>query len=604
MLSRFGFEKKAIAVFLAGLLALGGVVSLGQGAIAAPLPDCTTNVSDLFDSDNDGFLEINDAEDLIKLSISQEVYRNSDVAIRSDLDVSDCDWLPIYNFSGTLDGNNYEITFESNNPGSGAGYLGFFETVIGGTVKDLVLSGSLSCSSCQNYVGGLAGYIEEGTLDNITTSVDVYAPSHEYVGGLVGFDYDSDIRNSSSTGNVEGMSSVGGLIGSGANTQVENSFTSGNVKGQEYVGGLVGLLYTDIGLTATIADCFAIGTIESKDDSLGGLLGQAFDKGQGIRVIRSHFSGTIRTLGTLNSNSGSALLVGYAATSTGGTAGKGVFISNTVARDHLSNSLFVQRGDLLVGFGTVMSQNISTRISSDMQDQSFFKDSLGWDFDSIWTMSPLSSSFQGFPILQWQVIDSGSGGGSGGSGGSGSFAGLNPTVANSNLFANLQVRRAVTLSGANLNMVVSAEIDSKKALIDFRRSTASNLAISRLPLLPSGQYQLRLLDAAGQLVAEVPITIKAKFKNVRGFGSEAELSADLRKAMRQAARTYPAANSVRCWGVTTGNSASDLAAARQRAEAACEYLASRDPDLETEVRFRSGKGKPAVNQAVRLRFFK
>lgn len=624
MLSRFGFEKKAIAVFLAGLLALGGVVSLGQGASAA-LPNCTTSVSDLFDTDNDGFLEINDAGELIKFSISQEVYRNSDVLIRSNIDISNCDWLPIDDFAGEFDGGEKEISFTTTRT-SPKGYSGLFGSVVLGQVLNLKVAGSISVLDNTSYVGGLAGYLE-GTADNVRASVSISllsGKSSSYVGGLAGYAFDSVIINSSSSGDVSGDSEVGGLvgllsrssvhrswaagsveaklflagglIGESQDSQISESYATGAVNSPESIGGLVGSFRTFVGRVSSIVDSFAIGTVSGTNSLLGGLVGKSQDLGNGAKISNSYYAGTLLQEGVFADGS-SGLLAGESTSA-------GTYLSRTVARQHIGNSLGVDRASMLVGKGTVTSEDISTRTTEEMRNQSFFKDTLNWDFTNTWTMSPASSEFQGFPILQWQVIDSDSGGGSGGSGGSGSFAGLNPTVSSSKLFANLQVRRTVSLSGAHLNMVVSAQIGSKKALIDFRRSTASNLEISRLPLLPSGQYQLRLLGAAGQLVAEVPITIKAKFKNVRGFGSSAELSADLRKAIRKAARTYPAANSVRCRGVTTGTSASDLDAARQRAEAACEYLASRDPDLETQVRVRSGKGKPAANQAVRLRFFK
>lgn len=699
MLSRFGFEKKAVAVFLSGLLALGGVVSLGQGANASTPPYCTPGNITLpaGTGDDAGKYVISTQEELMHFSLSNTLYRTSSIVVRSDIDVSLCQWVPASgvnsssDFRGVFDGGGHVVTFQIiNRVGNDSA---FFASVIGAQIKNLTLKGRVDGEG--DFIASLATYIEQVTITNVRSEVDVLGRKNglsqiggNYVAGLVAYVFDSTIQDSfftgsvfgggdyvgglagyvmsssqiidsSVSGDIEGSSRVGGVIGSSqrsaissssfvgnldamsstaggvageldrsqiikswtsgsviaqsvqvgglagfaSSSSVSESYSSATIQGQRFVGGLVGQFENYSGnASSSISDSYSIGEVRlvgtDLNGELGGLVGEIFaDSNTFVRIRNSHFSGSILNLGATTGLSG--LLLGEAQ-----QVPSNISMSRTVSRVSNANSLGVSRESILVGSGAILSESISTRTTEQMHEQDFFKDTLGWDFASIWTMSTASSPFQGFPILQWQVIDSGSGGGSGGSGGSGSFAVLNPTVASSNLFANLQLRRAVTVSGANLNMVVSAEIDSKKALIDFRRSTASNLAISRLPLVPSGQYQLRLLGAAGQLVAEVPITIKAKFKNVRGFGSEAELSADLRKAMRQAARTYPAANSVRCWGVTTGNSASDLAAARQRAEAACEYLASRDPDLETEVRFRSGKGKPAANQAVRLRFFK
>jgi hypothetical protein len=234
---------------------------------------------------------------------------------------------------------------------------------------------------------------------------------------------------------------------------------------------------------------------------------------------------------------------------------------------------------------------------------------LGWDFDDIWVMSdpddPDQVAFQGFPVLCWQFelcsTDTGMGIVSP-SGGSAPQTTI--TSAGSALNVNLNKSRALRLTGSNLNLVREARVGGKKATINFARTNSGTLVISKLPLLPSGKYTLTLLTGAGLVAAEVEVVKVAKlvtFRNVQGSG---KLNSQVRSAIRKQNLTYASAGTLRCWGVTTSSSASELALAKQKAEAACAYAKTRMPELDVLASSRTGTGKPARNQAVKLRYLK
>ena len=87
--------------------------------------------------------------------------------------------------------------------------------------------------------------------------------------------YDSEISNSSFSGNVESDSSiVGGLVGYSQDSLIENSNTAiiGTVHGMSLIGGLVGYA-----LESNIIDCYSQDgyTYGESGGCIGGLLGEA-----------------------------------------------------------------------------------------------------------------------------------------------------------------------------------------------------------------------------------------------------------------------------------------------------------------------------------------
>jgi hypothetical protein len=173
-------------------------------------------------------------------------------------------WVPIGNvtignFAGTFDGQGYEIKDvfinrpAENNVGlfgcssgtienvgvvdaSVSGHLGVCGLV---AVNNGTVSKSYSTGDVNGYesVGGLVGY-NNGTVTDCYSTVQV-SGSLKFFGGLVGYsDSGGLVRNSYSTGNVNGNNIDGGLVGYNGGI-VGYSYSTGRVNGTT-VGGLVG----------------------------------------------------------------------------------------------------------------------------------------------------------------------------------------------------------------------------------------------------------------------------------------------------------------------------------------------------------------------------
>ena len=188
---------------------------------------------------------IYDAADLAALAKKVEsgsTFKGCTVTLAADIDLSGHLWIPIgylartasgpihLVFEGTFDGGLHKITGMFACP---QGYsrsiaeVGLFGYVSEGTVRDLLLFGTVSYSSAvggSNSVGGLVGYLNMGTLQNCGFVGSVYlysgnAFSHN-AGGLTGYAWSSRIENCYAIASVEASVprstiSVGG-VGGGA----------------------------------------------------------------------------------------------------------------------------------------------------------------------------------------------------------------------------------------------------------------------------------------------------------------------------------------------------------------------------------------------------
>jgi hypothetical protein len=204
-------------------------------------------------------------------------------------------------FSGVFDGNGRTI-FALRRSGTYESYLGLFGLVDGGhaRVENLMLADpnvaagigryvgamvgflrSGTITNChvlggsvagENFVGGLVGKNEGGTITDSTVSTTVHGVMR--VGGLVGQSYFGKVERCRAEGTVRGLSkpdswAIGGLIGENSNSTVAVSDANCVVTGDSCVGGLVG----DNPL-ATVDRCCARGVVQGGGD-VGGLLGRS-----------------------------------------------------------------------------------------------------------------------------------------------------------------------------------------------------------------------------------------------------------------------------------------------------------------------------------------
>jgi hypothetical protein len=130
--------------------------------------------------------------------------------------------------------------------------------------------------SSNNEIGGIAGMVFEGGIYNSYADVNIYA--NTYAGGIAGYlgegyyNDGSDLHNSFTTGNIHGYSNIGGLVGKTYNgaTSIENCFSRANVYAVSTSGGALG--YHQV---ATMKNSYTTGYVDGDASSLGGMVGGA-----------------------------------------------------------------------------------------------------------------------------------------------------------------------------------------------------------------------------------------------------------------------------------------------------------------------------------------
>jgi hypothetical protein len=227
---------------------------------------------------------------------------NGKYVLNANIDLSGKEWEPIGDqqnpFNGIFLGKFHKISgLYINKPTTD--YVGLFGHIKGGHV--LLLRLSTDGIVGRDYVGGIAGYVNYGTITAVTVYGDVKGDNYvggiagavkvgtitatfsigkvkgagDYVGGVAGDVRLGTITATSTIGNVEGEKYVGGVAGYTALSTVTATFGNGNVNGEKYVGGVVGYLNT-----STLVASFLHGT--AKGSGLfaflhsGGVTGRSF----------------------------------------------------------------------------------------------------------------------------------------------------------------------------------------------------------------------------------------------------------------------------------------------------------------------------------------
>ena len=89
-----------------------------------------------------------------------------------------------YEFNGVYDANNKTITYTISSTSDANGH-GAFARVVGGTIKNLTVAGTLTGN--HNYLGGVAGFSDGATFINCTNEVAITtASAGNYLGGITG----------------------------------------------------------------------------------------------------------------------------------------------------------------------------------------------------------------------------------------------------------------------------------------------------------------------------------------------------------------------------------------------------------------------------------
>ena len=185
------------------------------------------------------------------------------VELTEDIDLSGEEWSPIgigqgvywgsLSYSGTFDGKGHTIKNLSID-NSSANFVGLFGYVLGGTIRNLTVSGSVKGSG---HTGGIAGGADGGTFENCANLCVVQSDSTEggTAGGIIGFalnmDYVLIVRDCYNVGSITGRH-AGGIIGQCSwHETISNCYNAGTVTGTANAGAIIGSYSSD-----KISNCY------------------------------------------------------------------------------------------------------------------------------------------------------------------------------------------------------------------------------------------------------------------------------------------------------------------------------------------------------------
>lgn len=240
--------------------------------------DWFINDSDYNSNEGDGIYYISTPEELaglavitdqdyldyFQLNIDITRFKNKTIKIINDIDLSENYWCPIpYLEDLTIDGGNNCISgldilgnvFPADDESiKASGFISLGKNI---NIKNLNLKGKLDSTQSKYeddyiYIGGVAGYLIDSTIDNTNVDIDILITKRSadfFVGGIVGYllggeftRHPQTIKNSSNLGEItisyEDYTHsdadvlawyVGGIAGEINGDKVINSFNLGNI---------------------------------------------------------------------------------------------------------------------------------------------------------------------------------------------------------------------------------------------------------------------------------------------------------------------------------------------------------------------------------------
>ena len=295
---------------------------------------------------------------------------------------------------GGLVGRNQAPIEDSNAGGDVTGAIN-----IGGLVGDsyalvtnCFATGNIAAEA---YAGGLIGSSDQVEDSYATGTVTI---NSEDGGGLVGHSYGSVLR-CYAEGSVFGPKAIGGLIGSSGGN-VSLSYATGDVTGivpevmpdggLTDIAGLIGHAFTDVsncyatgnvysplnsiciggvvGFTGTpMSNCYASGHVITDSSLAGGVVGLTFAAISNVTANSPALKGTAADANALHRVAGSIDLDGE------------VINSYALASMRINDVALEGPGDANDLDG--LSLNVS-----ELQTEDFYKNQLGWDFDTVWVI--------------------------------------------------------------------------------------------------------------------------------------------------------------------------------------------------------------------------
>ena len=206
-------------------------------------------------------------------------------------------------FSGSFDGNGKNISLAITSQDS---YVGLFSRIVGGSVRNLTVTGSVSGGWTEGTVdgssqpisgtGAIAGGCSGTSFVNCVNRANVTSSSGNAVGGIAGDAYyypsaptaASSFTQCKNYGSVTGASIyVAGIIGIAAGSPITYCANYGDINGKSTVGGITGKIYSNL------TNCLNAGSITA--DSLAGGIGGEMRATYGSNGMENCYNiGTVR----------------------------------------------------------------------------------------------------------------------------------------------------------------------------------------------------------------------------------------------------------------------------------------------------------------------
>ena len=210
---------------------------------------------------------------------------NAKAVLLNDIDMTGMtSWLPIGTnnkpFTGTFDGQGYSIKDIAIK--TSKSYSGFFGKVMGATIKNFHISGTLTVS--EGYTEhGVVGYADGSTITDVHSSLKITANKAnndtQHIGGIVGSMFNSStVTRCSFDGTISdaGTNTVGGIVGyaDGTNNNISYCINYGTVKSNgssTNTGGILGYVnYAGF----KISFCANTGSVTANTSNGGQIVGR------------------------------------------------------------------------------------------------------------------------------------------------------------------------------------------------------------------------------------------------------------------------------------------------------------------------------------------
>ena len=217
-------------------------------------------------------------------------YYDKNFVLAANIDLDNKNWLPIPDFTGTLDGAGYTIrNLQVSRTDDGQG---LFAKISGNAaVKNLNIKGVYIKAGSNDNIGALAGVINGKSIlienINVILTENSLILGNDAVGGIVGETWSGygqlasltncHVESVSTDYTIKGNSAVGGILGYARNSdlatlKIEKSTAKVSVYGGDYTGGILGNMSRNGAISFQISSCGFDGKV-SGGNCVGGIAG-------------------------------------------------------------------------------------------------------------------------------------------------------------------------------------------------------------------------------------------------------------------------------------------------------------------------------------------